>query len=137
MNQELPHHSPRHWARGRNDRREQSTCGFGSRISGQLQPRPLGRGNYVRQGQKRFPVVRIDINRMTDLLVTGQNKYFKDTYLEATQLDSVTTEFTCFTDGTVTAIVSRLVNFAYSIGPNSATMYDALQHFTVGICQAV
>ena len=37
-------------------------------------------------------------------------------YLEATQLDSVTTKFTCFTNGTVTAIVPRLVNFANSVG---------------------
>jgi hypothetical protein len=36
-------------------------------------------------------------------------------YLEATQLDGVTAEFTCLTNGTVTAIVPRLVNFADAI----------------------
>ena len=40
-------------------------------------------------------------------------------YLEATDFDGVTAEFTCFADGAVTAIVPGLVRFADSVGPDS------------------
>lgn len=53
-------------------------------------------------------------------------------YLEATQLDGVTAEFTCLTNGTVTAIVPRLVNFADAIWPDPVKqtnkIYDRLQN---------
>lgn len=53
-------------------------------------------------------------------------------YLKATQLDGVTAEFTCLTNGTVTAIVPRLVNFADAIWPDPVKqtnkIYDRLQN---------
>ena len=43
-------------------------------------------------------------------------------YLEATDFDGVTAEFTCFADGAVTAIVPGLVRFADSVGPDSGDL---------------